>query len=326
MRNIILTILSFFSVPNLFAQSETLVHKTVSDSFELYYNAAQYDRIFAMFSPEMKNALPLEKTEEFFSGLQTQAGKITQKQFIKMTQGTVAVYKANFEHTIFAINLSIDDNKKINGLYIKPFADESQPAPARNSSKLILPFKEEWTVIWGGDTKELNYHVETPAQKNAFDLVITDASGKSFKTDGKTNEDYYAFGKEIIAPCDGTVVLVVDGVKDNAISETNTFNVGGNMVILKSTANEYLVFCHFKHGTLQVKEGQTLKQGQLLGLCGNTGNSSEPHLHFHIQNIENINSATGVKCYFEKILVNGMEKKDHSPIQKEKIRNGDGTY
>jgi hypothetical protein len=321
MKNIILTILSFFSTSTIFAQSETLVYKTVADSFELNYNEAHYGRIFSMFSPDMQEALPLEKTEEFFAGLQSQAGRITQRQFVKMTQGTVAIYKTNFEHTIFTINLSIDKNKKINGLYIKPFADESQPTPARNSSKLILPFKEEWTVIWGGDTKELNYHVESPAQKNAFDLVITNASGKSFKTDGKTNEDYYAFGKEIIAPCDGTVVLVIDGVKDNAIGETNTFNVGGNMVILKTAANEYLVFCHFKHGTLQVKEGQSLKQGQLLGLCGNTGNSSEPHLHFHIQNIENLNSATGVKCYFEKIRVNGTEKKDYSPIQKEKISN-----
>ncbi len=70
-----------------------------------------------------------------------------------------------------------------------------------------------------------------------------------------------------------------------------------------------------------VKQGQTVKQGQLLGLCGNSGNSSEPHLHFHIQNIEDINSATGVKCYFDSIIVNGDVKKDYSPIQKDNIKN-----
>ena len=58
----------------------------------------------------------------------------------------------------------------------------------------------------GGDTKELNYHVESEAQKNAFDILILNEKGNSFKTDGKTNEDYYAFGKDLIAPCDGEVV------------------------------------------------------------------------------------------------------------------------
>ena len=62
-----------------------------------------------------------------------------------------------------------------------------------------MPFQDEWTVTWGGDTAELNYHVENKAQKNAFDFVVTDEDGKSYKSDGKTNEDYYAFGKKLIS-------------------------------------------------------------------------------------------------------------------------------
>ena len=186
--------------------------------------------------------------------------------------------------------------------------------------KYFLPFKGEWTVFWGGDTKELNYHVESQAQKNAFDIIITDGNGSTHKSDGKTNEDYYAFGKEIFAPCDGEIVLVVDGVKDNKVGEMNTFNVGGNMAILRTVQNEYLVFCHFKHQSLKVNEGQKIKQGQLLGLCGNSGNSSEPHLHFHIQNVEDMNNATGIKCYFDKLMVNGIIKTDYSPIKGDKIK------
>lgn len=45
--------------------------------------------------------------------------------------------------------------------------------------------------------------MEHKAQKNAFDLVIQDQQNKSYQTDGQKNEDYYAFGKELIAPCDG---------------------------------------------------------------------------------------------------------------------------
>jgi murein DD-endopeptidase MepM/ murein hydrolase activator NlpD len=178
-----------------------------------------------------------------------------------------------------------------------------------------------WSVTWGGDTKELNYHVESKAQKNAFDLVITNENGLSHKTDGIKNEDYYAFGKDIIAPCEGEVVLVVDGVKDNVPGVLNPIYIPGNTVIIKTPNNEYLFFAHFKQHSIAVKQGQKVSQGQRLGLCGNSGNSSEPHLHFHIQNVEDMNSATGVKCYFEKILVNGQTKDDYSPVKKEKISN-----
>jgi murein DD-endopeptidase MepM/ murein hydrolase activator NlpD len=151
--------------------------------------------------------------------------------------------------------------------------------------------------------------------------VITDEKGRSYKTNGKTNEDYYAFGKELIAPCNGEVVLVVDGVKDNVPGTLNPVYVPGNTVIIKTAKNEFLLFAHFKQHSILVKEGQTVKQGQRLGLCGNSGNSSEPHLHFHIQNTEDMNAATGIKCYFEKILVNGQVKTDYSPIQKDKVSN-----
>ena len=321
MKTQILSLLFTVLMCSAFAQTETEVYKSIAGKFEQYYNSDKYDSIFAMFDANMQNALPPEKTTKFLADLKDQAGNITQRQFIKLVKGTVAVYKTNFEKALFTLNMSLDNNLKINGLSVRPYADETKPTPARNTTKLILPFKHEWTVVWGGDTKELNYHVSTPAQKNAFDIVITDAKGNSYKTDGKTNEDYYAFGKELIAPCDGEVVLVVDGVKDNVPGQMNTFNVGGNMVIIKTANNEYLVFCHFKHRSIKVKEGQKIKQGELLGLCGNTGNSSEAHLHFHIQNIEDLNTATGVKCYFEKLTVNGEVKQDYSPVKNDKIKN-----
>jgi len=321
MKTQILSLLFTVLMCSAFAQTETEVYKSIAGKFEQYYNSDKYDSIFAMFDANMQNALPPEKTTKFLADLKDQAGNITQRQFIKLVKGTVAVYKTNFEKALFTLNMSLDNNLKINGLSVRPYADETKPTPARNTTKLILPFKHEWTVVWGGDTKELNYHVSTPAQKNAFDIVITDAKGNSYKTDGKTNEDYYAFGKELIAPCDGEVVLVVDGVKDNVPGQMNTYNVGGNMVIIKTANNEYLVFCHFKHQSIKVKEGQKIKQGELLGLCGNTGNSSEAHLHFHIQNIEDLNTATGVKCYFEKLTVNGEVKQDYSPVKNDKIKN-----
>ena len=303
-----------------FGQTEKEAAKKVSAEFEKHYNSDKYQKIFDLFSPEMKGALPIEQTTDFVKGLKSQAGKILKREFVKYEQ-TYASYKTIFERAIFTVNISLDKNTKINGLFVKPFKEDNLPKLERNETKLILPFNGEWTVFWGGDTIELNYHIESEAQKNAFDILITDNNGKTFKTDGKTNEDYYAFGKELIAPCDAVVVLAVDGIKDNIPGELNPIYVPGNTVILKTINNEFLFFAHFKQNSIVVKQGQEVKKGELIGLCGNSGNSSEAHLHFHIQNVEDINKATGAKCYFDEIIVNGKIKNDYSPEKSDKIEN-----
>ncbi|WP_245918522.1 DUF3887 domain-containing protein [Aurantibacter aestuarii] len=313
---------ALFILPFLtFSQTEKESYKTVSHQFETLYNQGSSEAIFNLFSDEMKAALPLDKTKEFVEALAHDFGTIKNREFLGYENGSYAIYKTQFEKMLFQLNISINTNQKINGLFIKPYNEDSSPKLEKNTTKLILPFKDEWTVIWGGDTKALNYHVEDRAQKNAFDLVVTDNLGKSYKTDGTTNEDYYAFGKDIIAPCDAEVVLAVDGIKDNIPGEMNTIYAPGNTVILKTAANEYLFFAHFKQHSVKVKEGHKVKQGDLLGLCGNSGNSSEAHLHFHIQNSEDLSNATGVKCFFDSIIVNGVVKQNYSPIQEDKIKN-----
>lgn len=320
MKKLLLIFTLALIVGKTHGQTENSAYKKIADKFEVYYNSEKYDSIFAMFSTEMAGFLPLDKTKEFLTGLNSQVGKITKRQFVNY-QATYASYKTNFERALFALNISIDNNSKINGLFIKPFVDNSLPKLERNITKLILPLNDEWTIVWGGDSKELNYHIENQAQKNAFDFVITDTKGKSYQTDGLKNQDYYAFGKEIIAPCAGEIVLVVDGVKDNKPGVMNPIFVPGNTVIIKTDKNEFLFFAHFQQNSIKVKQGQKVVQGQLLGLCGNSGNSSEPHLHFHIQNVEDMNVAMGVKCFFDKIIVNGQVMIDYSPIKNEKIKN-----
>ena len=227
--------------------------------------------------------------------------------------------KNKFSKGYLTLKISLDEKSEINGLFFAPWVEH--PILVRNESNLILPFEGEWWVFWGGDTKEENYHVESNAQKGAFDFLIKDQEGKSFRNEGKTNEDYYAFGKRIISPSDGEVVLVVDGVKDNIPGKLNPIYLPGNTVIIKTDNNEFLFFAHFIKNSIAVSEGQIVKQGDLLGLCGNSGNSSEPHLHFHIQNVEDMNEATGAKAYFKKILVDGKIKRDYSPVRNEKVRN-----
>jgi murein DD-endopeptidase MepM/ murein hydrolase activator NlpD len=316
-RTFAFLLLTFIAISG-FCQVEKYDNRVIAEKFKRYYNADQTDSIHSLFSKAMQAALPLGKAVEFFGGFKLQAGVVQTMEF-KKYEGLYAIYKTVLEKGTYAVNMAVDGDSKIGGFLIKPYQEDNVTKLERTITKLKLPFKDEWTVTWGGDTKELNYHVESDAQKNAFDFLVTDSRGKTFKTTGKTNDDYYAFGKPLYAPSDAEVVLVVDGVKDNIPGILNPTFVTGNTIILKTGNKEFIYLAHLKQHSTKVKQGQLVKAGEMLGLCGNSGNSSEAHLHFHIQNIENLNNATGVKAYFAEIKVNGSIRKDYSPIQKDKI-------
>ena len=319
MKKLIFTITMALFTNFSFSQTESTIARNALNKFEQYYNTAQFDSIFAMFSAETKIALPLAKTKAFLSQLNNGFGKIKKRTFVS-NQDAFSVYKTELEKGIITLSVAVDRNNAITGLYAKPYENDTFPKLERNTTKMHLPFKGEWSVFWGGDTKEQNYHVNAKFQKNAFDIVINNEQGKSYRTNGKSNEDYYAFGQELLAPCDAEVILAVDGVKDNAPGILNALYIPGNSVLLKTRNNEFILLAHFKQGSVMVKQGDAVKQGQLLGSCGNSGNSSEPHLHFHIQNIEDMSLATGAKCFFEKIEVNGVTKTDYSPVKGDRVR------
>ncbi len=316
MKNILIliTFLSIFNTAN--SQIEKENYKQVSTRFVSFYNVDKNDSIVAMFSPEMNAALPLDKFSQVTAGLKVQFGVIKKLRFVRL-QSASALYETTFDNAVLGMTITLNPKNEIAGLLFKPYTEAKEII--RNNTKMKLPFKGEWSVTWGGDTKEQNYHVESVAQKNAFDFLIYDEKGLTHKGTGEANEDYYAFGKELYAPCDGEVVLVVDGIKDNIPGILNPIYIPGNTVIIKTANGEFVFFAHFKQHSIVVKQGQKVTTGALLGLCGNSGNSSEPHLHFHLQNTEDMTKATGAKCFFDQLKVNGVLKLDYSPVKGDKI-------
>ena len=136
MRSTILLTLIF--IVNLsYGQTEKSTSKTVAENFVKNYNADDYEAIFSMFAGVMQDALPLERTTEFLTGLKAQAGNISKHEFIKYENGTYASYKTTFERAIYALNISIDDNSKINGLLVKAFVEEVSSENVVNNLSVI---------------------------------------------------------------------------------------------------------------------------------------------------------------------------------------------
>jgi urea transporter/murein DD-endopeptidase MepM/ murein hydrolase activator NlpD len=151
-----------------------------------------------------------------------------------------------------------------------------------------LPFFGEWKVTQGHNG---NY-THKGDWSHAWDFEIEDEYGKTYQRSGDYPEDYYCYNKSIVAPADGTVEEVIDGVEDNVIGQKNLAENWGNTVVIKHSEFFYSKLSHLKEGSLKVKRGDRVHTGDILGVCGNSGNSPYPHLHFQIQETPYIGSKT----------------------------------
>ena len=107
-----------------YGQTEKADNKIITEKIVEHFNDDNYNGIFLMFADELKEELPIETTTAFLKNLKSQVGNITNREFKKYENGTYASYKTTFERGVFALNISIDDDSKVNGLLVKPFAEE----------------------------------------------------------------------------------------------------------------------------------------------------------------------------------------------------------
>ncbi len=235
--------------------------------------------------------------------------------------------KENEQNLAVVVTFEAGGANRIAGATIRPALPKKLQADPKadykQKSHLMLPFApgEEWYVVWGGTTRSQNYHVDYPDQRHAFDLVIR-KNGKTHPDTGKENTDYYAWGKTIVAPAVGTVVEAVNDLPDNKPGrETDTKNAAGNHVVLDLGNSEYLLLAHLQNGSIRVKAGDTVKPGDALGLCGNSGNTSEPHLHIHLQDRPALlGEALGLPMTFSDYTADGKKTASGSPIQGQTIK------
>jgi hypothetical protein len=126
------------------------------------------------------------------------------------------------------------------------------------------------------------------AQRFAIDYVQVDSAGRTFSGDRASNASYYAQGEDALAVMDGVVAATKDSIPENVPGVNSRAvpitleTVGGNHVILDIGGGRYAFYAHLQPGSLRVRTGDRVRRGQVLGLVGNSGNSTEPHLHFHL--------------------------------------------
>ncbi|MCA9648836.1 MAG: urea transporter [Myxococcales bacterium] len=181
---------------------------------------------------------------------------------------------------------------------------------ARYRTRFSAPFLGRWVCTQGVDGP----HTHRKQWRHAFDFEVRGRDGKTFRGDGLRVRDYACFRLPVLAAADGTVVRVVDDVPDNPVGEPNLVDNWGNLVLLYHAPGLYSLVCHLARGSTKVREGQLVRRGDALGLCGSSGRSPVPHLHFQLQGTPTIGAPTLPTELHEVVLEDDAGARLHSTL------------
>jgi len=171
--------------------------------------------------------------------------------------------------------------------------------PPTNATVINIAFPMgpgTYIVVSGGADQVVNGHFLTlhpktdrqrayRGQSYGLDLIKIDRLG--FRTEGWRPIDpaeYKIFGEPVYAPCSGTIIEASDGMPDMPVPATDTSRLEGNHVLI-DCGGFAVMLAHFKRGSVRVVRRDQVSQGQQIGEVGNSGQSTEPHLHIHVQRL-----------------------------------------
>jgi hypothetical protein len=243
----------------------------------------------------------------------------------------VYVRPAMFEHsgTRLAMRIGFDELGKI-ALLTVWFEGPQKEAPTSHleyttRTAMRLPFDGSWYVLWGGRTIGQNQHTAFRDGRFAYDFVAME-DDEVYRTNGKQNADFFGFGRPVLAPGAGTIAAVVDGIEDNRPGTVSDVGFGagllGNHVIIDHGQSEFSFLVHLKNGSTRVMVGARVEAGDPVGLCGNSGASAGPHLHYQLQNTAVFAHGDGLPIQFRNYTSNGRFVESGEPIRQEYIVNG----
>jgi murein DD-endopeptidase MepM/ murein hydrolase activator NlpD len=225
----------------------------------------------------------------------------------------------------WTVSISFDDDGRIIGLFVRPTAgreDKPYASPHLDyvpRTALRLPFRGEWTVAWGGREIAQNDHARFRDQRFALDLLMT-REGRTHEGDGTNLADYFCYGQPVLAPAAGTVAWLQDSLPDNRPGRADRQHPAGNCVMLDLGHGEYALIAHLQPRTLRVRKGDRVAADAEIGRCGNSGNTSEPHVHFHLQDGPKFGDADGLPVRFVDLFVDGVHADTAEIVRGQKVR------
>ncbi len=167
-------------------------------------------------------------------------------------------------------------------VFLFPKIIKTYPFPSESECVLLdFPVRGEWLAGHAGATTLTNAHSKN---RYAIDCLKIGPDGRFFKEAEEEVTDFYSYGEPVYAPADGRIAEVVDSLTSDVFGEPDRENPGGNYVIVDMGNGKYFYVAHLMKDRIPVAKGQVVQKGDILGYIGNSGNTSFPHLHIHVQN------------------------------------------
>jgi hypothetical protein len=162
-------------------------------------------------------------------------------------------------------------------------------------------------------------------QRFAIDWMRLDEGGRLVHGDPADVHSYADYDADVLAVADGTVVTMLDTLDDQPpgkLPDVNTItlaNVDGNQVVLDLGGGVYAFYAHLRKKSIPVTVGQHVKRGQLLGKLGNTGNTTAPHLHFHLMEGVSVLGSNGIPYVIDNFALAGKIPADKDPAMADSV-------
>lgn len=301
--------------------------------FEMWNNG-QSAALFATFSEGMKKQAGGEaKFAAYAKKLEEQVGKETKKEQEFIAPGMlspVTEYGRLSQYSKATVKVIstfvIDERGQVQAFMFgpQPNIPEGRYAGYQDTVKLRLPFNGEWFVLQGGHSIFENVYMRADEARFAIDFALL-KNGRAYAGDPTSNESFYCFGQPVLASGDGTVVRVESGYVDNPPGKPTEDSPRGNFVILSQGNKEFTVLDHLKQNSIPVKKGDAVKQGDVIGACGNSGSSPAPHVHFQMQNTAGLPTPDPLPAQFHDYIANGKPVAVGEPVKTQTVSNAPTT-
>jgi hypothetical protein len=171
---------------------------------------------------------------------------------------------------------------------------------------------------WGNGIGGTSFNARSyPEHRYSYDVGVIDPNGQTFADPAKKdqNENYYCWGQPVLAMIDGHVLAIANDFEDNFGSVANPNSKGANFVVVRNDALDcYQLYVHFQKGSIAVGPGDMVSPGKVLGLVGNSGSSSEPHLQVGISRRDANGFLRSLPMSFQKIVDGANKTVSGAPV------------
>lgn len=228
------------------------------------------------------------------------------------------------------------------------------PRTYEDKTALILPLRGKIFVWEGhdlyahhqrvplGSSKVQSRGITANSNNFASDFIYLDAQGREYHDDPRVLDNWYGYGKPIYAPGAGVVLATAADIPENWFEDAKATKIGypelapgkdpkdiGNFVLIDHQNGEYSLLVHMKPGSVTVRLGDRVRQGQVVGRIGFAGDSIFPHLHYSLMDGPEVFKAWGLPAYFSqyrRVLGGGSTKVEHGPVDSGDFLESDAVY